>query len=85
MNSVVWPGKLTGTIIFEPILERLGYKKTAILVAVIQIVALISKWTLPPITCYANVHKVELTAKEWQQYCVGRVFAYLVRQLIYDF
>ena len=49
MNSIVWPGKLTGTIIFEPILERLGYKKTALLVACIQIVALIStlcsQWT----------------------------------------
>ncbi|KXL42300.1 hypothetical protein M433DRAFT_429307 [Acidomyces richmondensis BFW] len=61
MNSVVWPGKLTGTLIFDSILQRLGFKKTAVLVACIQIIALI----------------IELSAKEWQQYCVGRVFAYL--------
>lgn len=42
MNSVVWPGKLTGTLIFDPVLERLGYKRTAFLVACIQTVALIS-------------------------------------------
>jgi hypothetical protein len=42
MNSVVWPGKLAGTIIFDPILHRLGYRKTALLVACIQFVALIS-------------------------------------------
>ncbi|RXK38375.1 hypothetical protein M231_04284 [Tremella mesenterica] len=61
MNGVVWPGKITGVLLFDPILNRLGYKRTAILVACIQSLALI----------------IELTAKDWRQYCVGRVFAYL--------
>ena len=43
MNSVVWPGKLAGTILFEPIVERLGFKKTIMLTASIQLVALISE------------------------------------------
>lgn len=42
MNSVVWIGKLCGTMLFEPILERIGYKKTIYVVCAIQIVAIIS-------------------------------------------
>lgn len=42
MNSVVWPGKLIGILIFESILERLGYRETALLVACIELLAIIS-------------------------------------------
>jgi len=79
MNSVVWPGKLTGTLIFDPILQRLGFKKTAMLVACIQIIALISIFPTHVMVLWAaNAFViVELSAKEWQQYCVGRVLAYL--------
>ena len=41
--AVVWLGKLAGCAAFEPILERLGYKKTVYLVCMIQIVAIISE------------------------------------------
>ncbi|GFZ52326.1 hypothetical protein JCM24511_10099 [Saitozyma sp. JCM 24511] len=36
MNSVVWPGKLLGTIVFEPMVEKIGYKRSMYIVAVIQ-------------------------------------------------
>lgn len=54
MNSVVWPGKLTGTLIFEPLLERLGYKRMAYLVACIQIVALIGEYMKPKMNSIQN-------------------------------
>jgi len=41
MNSVVWAGKLTGTILFEPIVSRFGYKWTVYGVCLLQIVAVI--------------------------------------------
>lgn len=40
---VNWTGKLVGCAIFEPILDRLGYKKTVYVLAVIQIIAVIRK------------------------------------------
>ncbi|WVW80523.1 hypothetical protein I302_102508 [Kwoniella bestiolae CBS 10118] len=61
MNSVVFVGKLVGTMLFEPIAETIGYKYTMYICSVIQCVALI----------------VELTAKNWQVFTVGRVIAYL--------
>ncbi|WVW86933.1 hypothetical protein I302_108989 [Kwoniella bestiolae CBS 10118] len=60
MNSVVWLGKLTGTIIFEPLLERVGFKKTVLVGAFAQIIGVI----------------IEITAKEWIQFTVGRVLTY---------
>ena len=38
---VVFGGKLVGTMLFEPIAERLGYKYTMYICAAIQIVGLI--------------------------------------------
>ncbi|WVQ68314.1 uncharacterized protein L199_006521 [Kwoniella botswanensis] len=61
MNSVVFAGKLVGTMAFEPIAERMGYKKTMYISAIIQFIGLI----------------VELTAKNWQVFTVGRIIAYL--------
>nr|XP_018265101.1 uncharacterized protein I303_03284 [Kwoniella dejecticola CBS 10117]OBR87259.1 hypothetical protein I303_03284 [Kwoniella dejecticola CBS 10117] len=61
MNSVVFAGKLVGTMLFEPIAERLGYKYTMYITALIQFVALI----------------IELTAKNWVVFTVGRIIAYL--------
>ncbi|WVF72551.1 hypothetical protein IAT40_007368 [Kwoniella sp. CBS 6097] len=61
MNSVVFAGKLVGTAIFEPLAERLGYRNTMCVAAVLQCVALV----------------VELTAKDWIVFTVGRIIAYL--------
>ncbi|WVQ98401.1 hypothetical protein IAU59_005524 [Kwoniella sp. CBS 9459] len=61
MNSVVFAGKLVGTAIFEPIAERFGYKYTMCLAAALQCVALV----------------VQLTAKDWIVFTVGRIIAYL--------
>jgi MFS family permease len=61
MNSVNWTGKLVGCAIFEPLLNRLGYKKTIYILSVIQIVAVI----------------LECTSSSWIQFSVGRVLAYL--------
>lgn len=41
MNSVVWPSKLLGTIIFEPLVQRVGYKVSMYIVSLFQIIALI--------------------------------------------
>lgn len=60
MNSVVWPGKIFGTFMFAPLAERLGYKKTMYIVAVVQCLGLI----------------VQMTAKDWQVFTGGRVIAY---------
>lgn len=43
MNSLPWIGKFLGCLNAEPIIDRLGYKKTVYIVAAIQIVAVISK------------------------------------------
>ena len=43
MNSIVWPGKLLGTLCFEPLVERVGYKISMYIVALIQTVALIGE------------------------------------------
>jgi MFS family permease len=60
MNSVVWPGKIFGTFMFEPLAERLGYKRTMYIVAFVQFIALI----------------VQMTAKDWKVFTGGRVIAY---------
>ena len=61
MNSIPWIGKLAGCFIVEPLIERIGYRYSLGVAACVQIVALI----------------IEMTAKEWQQFTVGRNFAYL--------
>ncbi|WVQ85136.1 hypothetical protein IAT38_007301 [Cryptococcus sp. DSM 104549] len=66
MNSVVWIGKGLGTIAFEPVLEKLGYKWTMYIVCAIQTIGII----------------IELTAKNWVVFSVGRVFAYLAVGLV---
>lgn len=43
-NSVNWTGKLVGCAIFEPLAERLGFKKTFYILAAIQIVAVIREY-----------------------------------------
>jgi hypothetical protein len=42
-NAVNWTGKLVGCAIFEPLLERFGYKKTIYILSSIQIIAVIRK------------------------------------------
>ena len=39
--KVVWIGKLAGTMIFEPVLERTGYKIMMYIICAIQAVAII--------------------------------------------
>lgn len=43
MNSVVWIGKILGCAVFEPLLERVGYKKVIYIVCFLQVIAVISK------------------------------------------
>jgi MFS family permease len=76
MNSVVWIGKIVGCASFEPLLERLGYKKIIYVVCALQIVAIVSECI---ISCKSCVYlcTVELSAKEWIQFSVGRVIAYI--------
>jgi MFS family permease len=68
---------LVGCAVFEPLLERFGYKKVIYIVCLVQTVAIVSKLAL---SCLekTNAHlSVELTSKEWIQFSVGRVLAYL--------
>lgn len=44
MNSVPWSGKFTGTLIFEPLNERFGYKAVIYISAVTQILGVLSKF-----------------------------------------
>ncbi|KAJ5113707.1 hypothetical protein N7456_002241 [Penicillium angulare] len=61
MNSVPWVGKLVGCFMIEPLIERVGYRNSLIISSFVQIVSLI----------------IEMTATTWQQFTVGRNFAYL--------
>ncbi|CAK7199486.1 hypothetical protein SEUCBS139899_002166 [Sporothrix eucalyptigena] len=61
MNSIPWIGKFVGCFTVEPLIERVGYRNSIIVAAIVQIVALI----------------IEMTAKSWQQFTIGRNFAYL--------
>jgi MFS family permease len=61
MNSVPWIGKLAGCFLIEPLIDRVGYRSSIIVTAVIQIISLI----------------IEMTSKTWQQFTIGRNFAYL--------
>ena len=51
-RSVVFAGKLVGTMLFEPVAERLGYKYTMYIAATIQCVALVGKPALHIIHCF---------------------------------
>jgi MFS transporter, SP family, sugar:H+ symporter len=72
MNSIVWIGKIAGVMLFEPILERVGYRITMYICAVIQIIAIIGISNLSK-----NLRIVELTATNWIVFSVGRELAYL--------
>ena len=54
--SVVWIGKFTGTLVFEPIIERVGHKWTMYCVAVLQMIALISGLHLLRLRCVFDVY-----------------------------
>lgn len=41
MNPVNWTGKIIGCAIYEPLIQRLGFKKTMYILCVIQIVAVV--------------------------------------------
>lgn len=71
---------------FEPMLERLGFKKTVYILAVIQIIAVVCTYSfflsLSPLLQYASnktylTCPVEISAQSWIQFSVGRVLAYL--------
>lgn len=47
-EAVNWTGKLVGCMIFEPLVERLGYKKTIYVLSCIQIVAVTREHTIIP-------------------------------------
>ncbi|GFZ48394.1 hypothetical protein JCM24511_06142 [Saitozyma sp. JCM 24511] len=66
MNSVVYVGRLVGVLVFEPLAERFGYRAILFGISVFQVLAVV----------------LELTAKSWIQFTVGRVFAYMAVGLI---
>ncbi|KIW33511.1 hypothetical protein, variant [Cladophialophora immunda] len=66
MNSLPWIGKIVGCFIVERLIELAGYKKSMYAVGLVQIVGII----------------VELTAKNWVQFTVGRIIAYLAVGLV---
>jgi MFS family permease len=90
---VNWTGKLVGCVVFEPLIEWLGFKKIIYVLAIIQIVAVAGTFTLlpnPAIVLPTFEHffcilphendlttSVELSASSWIQFCIGRVLAYV--------
>lgn len=61
-NSVVFVGRLFGALfLFEPLVQRLGYRLTALVALIVQVVAV----------------TVEVTAHTWQVFTVGRTLAYM--------
>lgn len=79
MGVVNWTGKLVGCMIFEPLVEKLGFKKTIYILSCIQIVAVIREHSMnlrqeafPNLTI-----TVEISASSWIQFTTGRVVAYL--------
>lgn len=75
--TVVWAGKITGTILFEPLVSRLGYKLTMYLVCVFQAVAIVIERESYPHQHLPVAYRGTVTAKEWIQFSIGRVIAYL--------
>ena len=91
----MWIGKLAGTLSFEPICERLGFRWTMFLTCVIQIVAAISGWSLiqslrlltwqsrsHPREPEAHEHGKQLTGRNWVTFTVGRCFSYAAQGLV---
>ncbi|CAK7222120.1 hypothetical protein SCUCBS95973_004733 [Sporothrix curviconia] len=66
MNSIPWIGKIVGCFTVEPLVERVGYRNAIVVAAIVQIVALV----------------IEMTAHTWQQFTIGRNFAYLAVGLV---
>ncbi|GFZ46602.1 hypothetical protein JCM24511_03822 [Saitozyma sp. JCM 24511] len=61
MTSVQWVGKLAGTIVVEPMVHRIGYKKTMYVMCAIQFLGCI----------------LEMATSSWIVFSCGRVFQYL--------
>ena len=63
---------------FEPVLEKVGYRLSMSVVCLVQIVAVVSKFRrLCLWSVRSDCRPVELTAKTWEQFTVGRILAYL--------
>jgi len=78
LTIVVWIGKGLGCILFEPFVGVLGYKKLMMLIICIQIIGVVGEYPQPDIVDPS----VELCAKSWVVFSVGRVIAYLAVGLI---
>ena len=78
---MVFLGKLVGAILFEPVIERVGCKKTLYIGASIQILGIIRTSFLSILPIWHN-DTVELSAKEWIQFTTGRVLTYLAVGLV---
>lgn len=84
-------GKLAGTIVVEPMVHRIGYKKTMYVMCAIQFLGCIRECTTPSshtsqhatnrcdgMACVlSNVDSVEMATSSWIVFSCGRVFQYL--------
>ncbi|WVW84361.1 hypothetical protein I302_106395 [Kwoniella bestiolae CBS 10118] len=61
MNSIVYIGRITGVIAFEPVTEKWGFRTLFIAICIVQLLSVI----------------LQLAAKEWIQFTIGRVFGYV--------
>jgi len=66
MNSIVYVGRIGGVLVFEPFTDKFGYRAAFLLICIAQVIAVI----------------VELTAKEWIQFTIGRIIAYFAVGMI---
>lgn len=74
--SLPWIGKISGCFGAEPIIEKLGFKKTMYVVAAIQCIAIIGELESGCLLSPTDIPPVELTATTWEQFTVGRIIAY---------
>lgn len=76
--KVPWIGKLSGCFLAEVTIERLGFKKTALMANLIQFLGVIRRHQLTPASGRQEADElpVELTSKEWIQFTMGRMVTY---------
>ncbi len=79
MNSIPFAGQALGAFLSSNVADLLGYKLTMIVLAIVQVIAVISEYdNLIPMTRLTN-RSVELTCKftgSWGQFTAGRFLAY---------
>lgn len=84
MNSLPLIGKLLGTVIVGPIIERFGHRWTMAFTCSVQVVGPISEFLFPRMTFQklANPLQVQVTSRTAAQFTAGRFLVYTAVGLV---